>query len=620
VLGALFEQARAAGLLSEPAPTRVRTPARDLEAPRGGSRGGAAGWHLAALFDVALEGGRADVVTRYVREVCHDAFAVSANATEAYLVDGAAVADWARDYLAALEKEVEGALRALSSSSDWQAAADRLHRAWLRASGLGEVLGALLEGPGMAAAEAGASGAVGAGAGAGPAPGREVREGLRRCGRLQAAAGLLLWCLLEGLHKHRGVPARHASADAWAGAVAAGGGGGGAGTAGGKWSYRQHLLDATGSGAAAYPPRSLVEAVRKCVLPAAAGGGEAEGGEGVEGAGRRLFLYYLLDLGVGEALQDGYAAQFGLSPEDVGEVRGAWLLDGGGDGRDEAAAGAEALDAGCDLLCTVAGPRTPLGLARLMLHRGRGEQALYLVAVREHRILGEGGTLALADAEVGMEVRLAGGRLHEASLAVQSHLEELPAGSPERQHAAEALTRRLCDWSLGARQLHRLVELPLLPEQERALEAACREWAARGEANCVQWVLFLLLRDRVVEALSAFAALEAAVSSGGGGMDTAGPEVDRALQRCREMLRIAEGQLPDVQRRLLIREAPAAPAGAAPGGRPAPLVRVVPAAQAAAGAAAAPGGAAAAPAPGPRLRVAAPASGAPAPFQAPALR
>ena len=29
VLGALYEQARAAGLLSEPAPTRVRTPARE---------------------------------------------------------------------------------------------------------------------------------------------------------------------------------------------------------------------------------------------------------------------------------------------------------------------------------------------------------------------------------------------------------------------------------------------------------------------------------------------------------------------------------------------------------------------------------------------------------------
>ena len=91
-------------------------------------------------------------------------------------------------------------------------------------------------------------------------------------------------------------------------------------------------------------------------------------------------------------------------------------------------------------------------------------------------------------------------------------------------------------------------------------------------------------------------------------MDTTGPEVGRALQRCREMLRIAEGQLPDVQRRLLIREAGPP---AALGGRPAPLVRVVPAAQAAEAAAAEPG---------PRLRVAAPASGAPAPFQAPALR
>lgn len=603
MLGALYEQARAAGLLSEPAPTRVRTPARDLEAPRGGSRGGAAGWHLAALFDVALEGGRADAVARYVREVCHDAFAVSANATEAYLVDGAAVADWARDYLAALEKEVEGALRALSSSSDWHAAADRLHRAWLRAVGLGEVLGALLEGPGMAPAGAGAAGAAGGGAGAGAAPGQEVQEGLRRCGGLQAAAGLLLWCLLEGLHKHRSCPAHHASAEAWAGAVAAGGGA--AAADGGRWSYRQHLLDAMGSGAAAYPPRSLVEAVWKFVLPAAAAGGEAGGDKAGEDAGRRLFLYYLLDLGVGEALQDGYAAQFGLSPEDVGEIRGAWLLDGGGDGKEVGEGGRADLDAGCDLLCTVAGPRTPLGLARLMLQQGRAEQALYLVAVREHRILGDGGALALADAEVGLEVRLAGGRLHEASLAAQSHLEELPAGSPERRQAAQALTRRLCDWSLGARQLHRLVELPLLPEQERALEAACREWAARGEANCVQWVLFLLLRDRVVEASSAFAALEAAVSSGGSGMDTTGPEVGRALQRCREMLRIAEGQLPDVQRRLLIREAGPP---AAPGGRPAPLVRVVPAAQAAAAE------------PGPRLRVAAPASGAPAPFQAPALR
>ena len=602
VLGGLYEQARAAGLLSEPAPTRVRTPARDLEAPRGGGRGGAAGWHLAALFDVVLEGGRADAVARYVREVCHDAFAVSSNATEAYLVDGAMVADWARDYLAALAEGVEGTLRALSGSSDWQAAAERLHRSWLRAAGLGEVLEALLEGGG------GDRDGVGAGGGA---AGQELRRDRWRAGQLEAAAALLLWCLLEGLHKHRACPAGHASAEAWAASEAA--------TRSGRgWSYVRHLLEAASSGAeAAYPPRSLVEAVRAFVLQAGAaaavtgaeGGGDGDGGGG--DAGRRLFLYYLLDLGVEEALQDRFAAQFGLSLEDVGEVRGAWLLGGVGSEGELSREAAEQLEAGCDLLCTVAGPRMPRGLAAQALQMGRPERALYMAAVREHRILGEVGVLALADAELGMEVRLACGRLHEASLAAQAHLETLPSGSPERERAAEDLTRRLCDWSLGARALHGLVELPLLSEEERAFEAVCGEWASRGEANCVQWVLYLLLRDRVVEASAAFSALEAALGSkvaaaGGNGMDVAGPEADRALERCREMLRIAEGQLPEVQRSLLIREAaPARPAP--PAGRAPPLVRVVPADQDPAAA-------------GPRLRVARPASGAPAPFSAPALR
>ena len=456
----------------------------------------------------------------------------------------------------------------------------------------------------------GLRGGVGAGGGA---AGQELRRDRWRAGQLEAAAALLLWCLLEGLHKHSGRPAGHASAEAWAASEVASRSGHG-------WSYVGHLLEAASPGAeAAYPPRSLVEAVRAFVLLAGAAtavGGAEEGGGGGGGggdAGRRLFLYYLLDLGVEEALQDRFAAQFGLSLEDVGEVRGAWLLDGVGSEGELSREAAEQLEAGCDLLCTVAGPRMPRGLGAQALQMGRPERALYMAAVREHRILGEVGVLALADAELGMEVRLACGRLHEASLAAQAHLETLPSGSPEREHAAEVLTRRLCDWSLGARALHGLVELPLLPEEERAFEAVCGEWASRGEANSVQWVLYLLLRDRVVEASAAFSALEAALGSkmaaaGGSGMDVAGPEADRALERCREMLRIAEGQLPEVQRSLLIREAPAHPGP--PAGRAPPLVRVVPADQ---DPAVAGGG-------GPRLRVARPASGAPAPFSAPALR
>ena len=521
-LEALFGALCRAGALAEAGPTRLQTPCRALEAPRGGVRGGRAGWHLAALFDAAVEWGHGAVVARYVREVCQDAFAVSSNATEAYLMDGAMVRGWAAAYLQALAEDLERALALLAGTGDWPAGAERLHKLWIRASGLLEVLAALAEEP---------AGAPDAGVG-------ELGE---RARRIRLASDVTLWCVLHEQHKAPPAGKLYGTVAEWRGALQSR-------RQAARHSYLGYLAGAKAAAAAlAYPPAGVTAAVQAIFLAPDAGPEFDSGRCGADHACTLLFLYYLMELGVADELLNAYRVQFEVPLEEFAEVRGGVILDVGRSGE---------LDTGCDLLCTAAGSRSPPLLAWCMLDRQKPEKAHYYVNVRENSLLAERDHLALEDALLGLNVRLACGRLHEAFLAAQQQWTAVPDAAQRGAHA-RALTERLCDFCLTAKLVNRLIELPFLEEEERVVVATFRRWAADRDPSAIQWPLYLLLRDRVPEAVAAYREVAEQLGGGGeGGMEVDHGLRDKALKYCRAILRTSCALLPEAQQQQVVLDEP----------------------------------------------------------------
>ena len=508
---------------------------------------------LQALFDVGLSNGLACVVVDYVNEVCHDAYAVSSDAFEARLMEAEMVVQWCHEALQRSSKEVcagprhQQVLRALA---DLQGSGT-LRSQGSKLSGLTAVLRALRE-KGSGSTQQKPHQHLGS-----SSSGDSSDEGgaLLEAGEcLRQAVSVAMWCVEAGLGDAPPT-GRHGSRSEWTMRCS---------------GRAKAALERSGSGSlflsdlceaawaqhlgAKYPPASLEEFLGSLFLARSSreeqqGASSAPSGAFKERLG--ALLYYLEDLGslsaaeLAEALRRG----FHLSPAEVSQWRGAFLLDscccGGGDeerGRVQEASG---------LLMGAAAPSTPFKFAEV-LSRGFQEHFVALSLLRSGAGVAESGSLSLALA--AMDIRLACGLLPEAYLEAGRHCRALGgASSGALEQHREALVRHLLEWAQRHKALHRVLELSLEPGEEEVLRRCLQDGIARGPGGAggankehlqrMLLPLYYLQRGRTPEAMLCTASMAALQDGGGEGRAAGANAVLSCTVQAGTLLPLAQRQL-----------------------------------------------------------------------------
>lgn len=421
----LFAKFAQAGLTRQVGPTRILTPLRNLELPR---QGGAEAWHLFALFDCALEGGFPAVILDYVVQVCQDSQVVSSDPTESFLMRGNLVESWCEEVALALRREFHTLVETVDPrSQEFLSKGLWLETVLRNLEVVFEVLAA---------------------GGADRAASAALLDSLSQVTLALEACRTCNWYLcsedLGGLQpkpSSSGVGREHAP------------------------FFVGDLLADLGLPKDAYPFVSFVDAVKKIFL-AGRDRGAASATKGLR-AERRAFLYYLFDIGCGEASVQNFAVQFNLASSECAAVRAYCLLDR----RD-----GSSVDEACLILPSVANHINHTKVVQELMALGRSQNALDIIRSR----LDNGSFPTLAEAMLSLECK----GLYEGFLHCRD-LFEAAGDDAASSRIAEQCTRAWCERHQGGK----VNQLPFgereeacLPKSGRALYLAMRRRYKEAEA------------------------------------------------------------------------------------------------------------------------------------------
>ena len=311
----LFNKFLDADLVSQVGPTRILTPLRNLELPR---HGGVEAWHLFALFDCALEGGFPTVVLDYVSQVCQDSQAVSSDPTESFLMNQDLVETWCEEVALYLRREFHSLVETVDPrSQDQQFLSKGL---WLEKvfRGLQVIVGVLVKED---------EGSLPAGNAARDRKGSSARSLLECSAQVSLALEACRtcnWSCHAGLNQmsRTSSPAKGGLQAAAAAQARSGRGE----KAGAPTSFIQDLLSQLGLASDAYPFASFLDAVKKIFLSSRSGEIASKAASPME---KRVFLYYLMDIGCTRGVIGSFADHFNLSNPECSAIRAYLLLDSG---------------------------------------------------------------------------------------------------------------------------------------------------------------------------------------------------------------------------------------------------------------------------------------------------
>jgi len=501
----LFNKFKDVGTVRQVGPTRILTPIRNLELPR---RGGVEAWHLYTLFDCALDFGYPTVVIDYVTQVCQDAFAVSSDPTQSFLMDQALVEVWCEEVSLYLRREFISLLETVDPSDHTFLSKG----AWIEKllCNLELIFEVLLlpqkEGGSIAAPQAPQAANIALSDCA-----RQVSDVIRSCKTCN-------WSCHEGLSQ---LPqsGRHGSVSEWKSSLDRC-----KKRFGNSKLFIQDLLSGVNLPIGSYPFTSFIDAVKKIYLQPKTSAGPRQQ--------KRVYLYYLIDIGCPDSIINSYAAHFDLANAECAAIRAYSQLDS----QDSAC-----IDEACSLLPSITKQIDHARVVEFLMLLGKPQAALDIIRSTQSEHVFP----AKNEALLTLDIYLSCKGLYEAFLYCQKLWKR--AEDSRCIDTSKECTRRLCTWSEKHNLTNKLMEMPFTAKDEVYLHECFDELSMTSAKNTPHWPLYLVLRRRYVEASAALKDIQAKLDQQNKQMRDDSVHVYRQLS---DLIDTALGSLPKVQREM----------------------------------------------------------------------